>query len=267
MQCQTCRDAQNSYLHKPGGVLERKSAANLEKSRNAQRANASLIRFTTYDDGDLQRMALDFLHNSIADLVARDSASHLYGFSFSVQSKAGLGATEDEVADAERIESIRTNQTSPAPLVVVPDANDAKGWRRLKKEDIFGKRHADPAYVRRFILTANRCDAQAAEKLLHLLLEADAPGFKGNLRKGGLAKRQGPYLYGVSLLVIPSGLTAMGLAVRGDHRDAFAKACDPSGGRLVGIKLPPRPHGPFPPKDASGGFVLGGPDMHAARRL
>jgi hypothetical protein len=214
-------------------------------------------------------MALEFLHNSImiAGLVAEESPAYWYGFAFTVPSMAGIGATEDEVAAAERIESIRTNQTSPAPLVVVPDANDAKGWRRLKKEDIFGKRHADPAYVKRFILTANRCDAQAAERHLHLLLEADAVGFKGNMRNGGLATKQGPYLFGVGVLVIPAGLTAMGLAVREDHRAAFAAACDPSGGRLVGIKLPPRPPGRFPPKDACGGFVLGGPVMHAARRL
>jgi hypothetical protein len=249
--------------------LERLSAAKLEKSRNAQRANAGLFRnqFTTYDDRDLRRMALEFLHHNIADLIAEESPAHWYGFAFTVPSGAGIWATEEEVAAAERIESIRTNQTSLAPLVVVPDANNAKEWRRLKKEDIFGKRHADPAYVKRFILTPNRCDAQAAEKLLHLLLEADAVGFKGNMRNGGLATKQGPYLFGVGVLVIPAGLTAMGLAVREDHRTTFAAACDPSGGRLVGIKLPPRPHGPFPPKDASGGFVLGGPDMHAARRL
>ena len=248
-------------------VLERKSAANLEKSRNAQRANASLIRFTTYDDGDLEGMAIDFLHNSIADLVAKDSASHLYGFSFSVQSEAGLGATEAEVADAERIESISTNQKSPNPLVVVPDASAAQGWRRLKSEDIFGPRHTRPAYIKRFIVTANLCDAQAAERHLHLLLEADALGFRGNIRNGGLSTKQGPYLFGVGVLVIPDGLTAMGLAVRNDHRDAFLAACTPTGGRRVGIKLPLRRPGPFPPKDSRGGFVLGGPIMHAARGL
>jgi hypothetical protein len=155
-------------------------------------------------------MALEFLHNSIAGLVAEESPAYWYGFAFTVPSMAGIGATEDEVAAAERIESIRTNQTSPAPLVVVPDANDAKGWRRLKKEDIFGKRHADPAYVKRFILTPNRCDAQAAERLLHLLLEADAVGFKGNMRNGGLATKQGPYLFGVGVLVIPAGLGSAG---------------------------------------------------------
>jgi DNA mismatch repair protein MutL len=93
------------------------------------------------------------------------------------------------------------------------------------------------------------------EQYLHHLLRADPPGFRGNIREGGTGKMGGPYLFGVSVLVMPAGLTAMGLAVREDHRDAFTAACDASGGRLAGIELPPRPRGPFPPKDPRGGFV------------
>ncbi len=62
----------------------------------------------------------------------------------------------------------------------------------------------------------------------------------------------------------------MGLEVRADHRDAFLAACTRDGGRRVGIELPPQQpseSGPFPQKDARGGFVLGGHVMLDARRL
>jgi hypothetical protein len=122
--------------------------------------------------------------------------------------------------------------------------------------------------IERLLVTSILSDVKIAERYLHVLLDADKPGFRGNLRKGGVGKMKGPYLFGVSVLVIPSGLTAMGLEVRADHRDAFLAACTLDGGRRVGIGLPPQqPPGPFPQKDARGGFVLGGPVMLDARGL
>ena len=49
------------------------------------------------------------------------------------------------------------------------------------------------------------------------------------------------------------------------HRKAFLAASWPNGGRRVGIELPTQqPSGPFPPKDARGGYVLGGRVVHDA---
>jgi len=60
----------------------------------------------------------------------------------------------------------------------------------------------------------------------------------------------------------------MGLELRADHRKAFLAASWPNGGRRVGIELPmQQPPGPFPPKDARGGYVLGGRVVLDARRL
>ena len=122
--------------------------------------------------------------------------------------------------------------------------------------------------IKRLLVTSILSDVKIAEKYLHVLLDADPPGFRGNLRQGGTGKMKGSYLFGVSVLVLPSGLTAMGLEVRADHRDAFLAASWPNGGRRAGIELPTQqPPGPFPPKDARGGFVLGGRVVLAARRL
>jgi hypothetical protein len=246
--------------------LETSRAKNLQTTRDAELANAGLLLITTYDDHALQGMAEAFLH-SLAHLVGAGSTALLYVYAWHVKSAAGIRATDPEVERAERCESLNTFRTNPKPLVRVHDDDAVKGWRIVKDKDIFSPAHAAPATIERAIVTARLSDVQFVEQYLHHLLRADPPGFRGNIREGGTGKMGGPYLFGVSVLVMPAGLTAMGLAVREDHRDAFTAACDASGGRLAGIELPPRPRGPFPPKDPRGGFVLGGPIMETARGL
>ena len=256
-------------LKKPIGAgrvvyWRRREPKNLQTTRDAELTNARLLLITTYDDRALQGMAEAFTH-SLAHLVGAGSKALLYVYAWHVKSAAGIGATDAEVEGAERCESLSTFRTSPKPLVRVHDDDAVKGWRIVKPEDIFGPARAAPATILRAIVTARLSDVQFVEQYLHHLLRADPPGFRGNIREGGTGKMGGPYLFGVSVLVMPAGLTAMGLAVREDHRDAFTAACDASGGRLAGIELPPRPRGPFPPKDPRGGFVLGGPIMEKAR--
>jgi hypothetical protein len=265
--CADCRQARRAYEHRAGGVLDQKSAEKLQQSRDAEHANARLLGIVTYDERALQRMAEAFMHG-IAHLLQAGSPSFCYGFAFCVKSAAGIAASDEEVNAEEWKESLNTFQTNPNPLVRVPDRFARKGWRPVKHADVFGTALTDPAVIERLLVTSILSDVKIAERYLHVLLDADKPGFRGNLRKGGVGKMKGPYLFGVSVLVIPSGLTAMGLEVRADHRDAFLAACTPDGGRRVGIGLPPQqPPGPFPQKDARGGFVLGGPVMLDARGL
>jgi hypothetical protein len=265
--CADCREACRAYTHRAGGVLDRKSAEKLQKSRDAEHANARRLGIVTYDERALQRMAEAFMHG-IAHLLRAGSPSFCYAFAFCVKSAAGIAASDEEVNAEEWKESLNTFQTNPNPLVRVPDRFARKGWRPVKHADVFGTALTDPAVIERLLVTSILSDVKIAERYLHVLLDADKPGFRGNLRKGGVGKMKGPYLFGVSVLVIPSGLTAMGLEVRADHRDAFLAASTPDGGRRVGIGLPPQqPPGPFPQKDARGGFVLGGPVMLDARGL
>lgn len=266
--CADCRQANRAYKHQAGGELDRQSAERLQKSRDAEHANARLLGIATYDERALQCMAEAFMHG-IARLLRAGSRAFCYGFAFCVKSAAGIAASDEEVDAEERKESLNTFQTNPNPLVRVPDRLARQGWRPVKHADVFGTSHADPAVIERLLVTSILSDVKIAERYLHVLLDADKPGFRGNLRKGGVGKMKGPYLFGVSVLVLPSGLTAMGLEVRADHRDAFLAACTPDGGRRVGIGLPPQqqPPGPFPQKDARGGFVLGGPVMLNARGL
>ena len=176
---------------------------------------------------------------------------------------AGIGVKEADATAEETRESILTFQNSPKPLVRVPDTNAPDGWRIVTHADICGS--DPPGYIKRCFVTARLSDVQRAERYLHILLRDVVSGFRGNIREGGTGKMGGHHLFGVSVLVLPSGLTEMGIAVRDDYRSAFAAACTPTGGRRAGIKLPALPPGPFPPKDARGGFVLGGSVMETAR--
>ena len=265
--CADCRQARRASSHRAGGVLDQRSAGRLQKSRDAEHANARRLGIVTYDERALQRMAEAFMHG-IARHLRAGSRTFCYGFAFCVKSAAGIAASDAEVNAEEWKESLNTFQTNPNPLVRVPDRLSRRGWRPVKHADVFDTAHADTAVIERLLVTSILSDVKFAERYLHVLLDADIPGFRGNLRKGGVGKMKGPYLFGVSVLVIPSGLTAMGLEVRADHRDAFLAASTPDGGRRVGIGLPPQqPPGPFPQKDARGGFVLGGPVMLDARGL
>ena len=265
--CADCREAQKAYSHKPGGCLDQQSAKKLQTSRDAEHANARLVGIETYDERALQCMAEAFLHG-IARLLRAGSPAFLYGYAWCVRSAAGIRVSDAEVDAEEKEESLNTFRTSPNPLVRVPGPLAGKGWRHVKPEDVFRPAQAHPAVIKRLLVTSILSDVKIAEKYLHVLLDADPPGFRGNLRQGGTGKMKGSYLFGVSVLVLPSGLTAMGLEVRADHRDAFLAASWPNGGRRAGIELPTQqPPGPFPPKDARGGFVLGGRVVLAARRL
>jgi hypothetical protein len=243
--------------------LAKLSANNVQKTRDAELANAQLMHITTYNDRALQRMAEAFMQ-SLAHLLVAGSKAFVYAYAWRVKS-AGIGVKEADATAEETRESILTFQNSPKPLVRVPDTNAPDGWRIVTHADVCG---ADPpGYIKRCFVTARLSDVQRAERYLHILLRHDVPGFRGNIMEGGTGKMGGSHLYGGSVLVIPSGLTAMGIAVRDDYCKALAAACTPNGGRRAGIKLPALPPGPFLPKDARGGFVLGASVMHAARGL
>ena len=266
--CADCREYVRDREHMQGGRLDQKSAEKLRKSRDAEHANARLMGIVTYDERALECMAVAFMHG-IACLLRAGSPAFLYAYAWCVKSAEGIRASAAEVDGEEMKESTNTFQTNPNPLVRVRDPRDRRKWRPIRGEDIFGPAHHDPARIERLLVTSMLSDVQYAERYLHVLLDADLPGFRGNIRRGGVGKMKGPYLFGVSVLVIPSGLTAMGLEVRDDHRDAFLDACTPGGGRRAGIALPAQSSGPspFPPKDARGGFVLGGPVVLDARGL
>jgi len=93
-------------------------------------------------------------------------------------------------------------RTNPNPLVRVPDRLAHKGWRPVTPDDVFRPAHGAPAVVERILVTSVLSDVRIAEKYLHVLLDADPPGFRGNIRQGGTGKMKGPYLFGVSVLVL-----------------------------------------------------------------
>ena len=189
------------------------------------------------------------------------ATSSTYWFLWTVKSKDGWAASDEELKLAEQKEATNALTRSPNPLFGKQSAGGAVG--KVKVGDFFFK--GSPASIMRVAVSAVLEDA----------IEVESEGCRQTQRTIGLAlnrkiggaptQRMAGNLHGVSVLHIPN-LAAMGLVLGEQWRaDYEARCLDGS----EGVALPDEPPASFerPPRDKSGAYVLGGPRVLKARGL
>jgi hypothetical protein len=161
-------------------------------------------------------------------------------------------------------------RTSPNPLIYV---KTPKGRRNIREGDVWAGHTG--AHIVQLAISPNVTDVSYIETWIHQRQSAggEVVGFKGHIKDGGTAQKDGAYKLGVAALILPLGLQAMGIAVRDDCVADFEAAQmiglngQPDGRRREGARLPAMPSVLVKaPKGSGGEFLLGGAHMHLASR-
>ena len=219
----------------------------------------SLEGVVRYTDTQLHYIVDLFMRRVAAQALWATSST--YWFLWTVKSKDGWAASDEELKLAEQKEATNALTGSPNPLFGKQSAGGAVG--KVKVGDFFFK--GSPASLMRVAVSAVVEDA----------MEVESEGCRQTQRTIGLAlnrkiggaptQRMAGNLHGVSVLHIPN-LAAMVLVLGKQWR------ADYEARRLLGsegVALPDEPPASFerPPRDKSGAYVLGGPRVLKARGL
>ena len=240
------------------------AAAKRATALTASLAFPSLRDVMRLSDAQLGYLAAAFLRRGdVAQLFARGAEDLTYVFFWTCHVPKGWAASLEDIAAAERKESTHWVRTPKKPLLLVHDR--VRGTRNIVESDIHFQ--GSPAYILRIACGPILGDAACVEKEATIATQRTR-GFAGNKKNGGTpAKLKKGAIHGASVLVIPN-FRALGLELMESARTQYDAEHTRYGG-CKGIALPDAPPASFvlPPRDASGGFVLGGEPFLAARGM
>ena len=259
---QKAANAISNPINNPINNAARAAARPALSKSDAELYLAKIVRYTPEYLRTLVAIALR--RPEIQLLWASGSRHFTYWFFWTCEVAAGLRATEEQLASAERRESTNTMRQSSNPLLMVTVPAWAGNCRALLSSDIHFS--GSPARIIRVAIGLRVDELAEIEREGCRLTRRRTLGFAGNRKDGGTstAPKEGN-IHGVSVLVIDD-LAALGIVLAQPFAPAYAARA------LLGSEpavTPPPPSTFFepPPCEASGAFVLGGSHFLALRGL